>query len=509
MKTVKIFAAWLLLAALLIPSLGLTSCSTPPTGPGEEGSQSAEGSVTSEQTQETETGRESIADNLPDGLTFSGETVCVLTRSGDEDTRREFLVDEGASDLVSSAVHERNTQVEDRLDFEIEIIESNDNRHAGAVINQMLAKTVSSGSDEYDLISNHMSQATSSLIAGYYADMAEYAYLDQDMPWWNSSYAYEITVDGHQYLAIGELSLSYISGMYAMFFNKTLWEETRKADELYDLVRAQKWTFDKLAEFTNDFNRDLNGDGRLDGNDVCGLYYQKPMLASDALAFAANIKFITHTGDGEYEFVLNNERTIEFVEKMRRILFENNGVIMENTGARIIMEKLSQNTALFTVGMLGDTTYLRSMEDDYGIIPLPKLNEAQASYTSQAHDGSSAFGMPNTVRNGDTVAAFLEAMSAESYRRVTHAYYDNALKVQYARDPVFAEMMDLISASVTFDFAVVYNPTLGSPASCFRDMFTDPTKIGAASSTFKSMETSTQNSIRNLVRTIQRNTERQ
>ena len=95
------------------------------------------------------------------------------------------------------------------------------------------------------------------------------------------------------------------------------------------------------------------------------------------------------------------------------------------------------------------------------------------------------------------------------FRRVTHAYYDNALKVQYARDPVFSEMMDLISASVTFDFAVVYNPTLGSPASCFRDMFTDPTKIGAASSTFKSMETSTRNSIRNLIRTIQRNTERQ
>lgn len=81
MKTVKIFAAWMLLAALLIPSLGLTSCSTPPTGPGEEGSQSAEGSVTSEQTQETETGRGSIADNLPDGLTFSGETVCVLTEA--------------------------------------------------------------------------------------------------------------------------------------------------------------------------------------------------------------------------------------------------------------------------------------------------------------------------------------------------------------------------------------------------------------------------------------------
>ena len=155
--------------------------------------------------------------------------------------------------------------------------------------------------------------------------------------------------------------------------------------------------------------------------------------------------------------------------------------------------------------MLGDTTYLRSMEDDYGIIPLPKLNKAQASYAGQAHDGSSAFGMPTTVRDGDMVAAFMEAMSAESYRYVTYAYYENALKVQYARDPVFAEMMDLISASVAFDFAVVYNPTLGNPVFCFRDMFTDPTMIGKASSTFKSMERSIEKNIQNLLRTIEKN----
>ena len=92
---------------------------------------------------------------------------------------------------------------------------------------------------------------------------------------------------------------------------------------------------------------------------------------------------------------------------------------------------------------------------------------------------------------------------------VRFVFFFRARECHERTNPVFAEMMDLISASVTFDFAVVYNPTLGSPASCFRDMFTDPTKIGAASSTFKSMETSTRSSIRNLIRTIQKNTERQ
>ncbi len=62
----------------------------------------------------------------------------VLTRTGDEDTKREFVVEEDGSDIISSAVHERNLQVEERLDIQIEIIESSDSRHDGTVINQML-----------------------------------------------------------------------------------------------------------------------------------------------------------------------------------------------------------------------------------------------------------------------------------------------------------------------------------------------------------------------------------
>ena len=106
------------------------------------------------------------------------------------------------------------------------------------------------------------------------------------------------------------------------------------------------------------------------------------------------------------------------------------------------------------------------------------------------------------MKDGDRVTAFLEAMAAESYRRVTYAYYDTALKVQYARDPVAAEMLDIISEGIVFDFAYVYNQSLNTAAACFRNVFVDTASVGKAASTIKSLQRSTEKSMEQLVKKL-------
>ena len=492
------FLSLLLAGIILVSSVSLAACSAPvepdETAPETTAPMEAE-------TENPANDRLNAKDNLPDDLNFGDSTLVLLTRTGDDDTKREFIAEKNAADVVSSAVFERNSLVEDRLGIKLEIIEGSDSRHGGSDINNLLAKTVSSGTAEYDLISNHMSQTTTSVLAGYLHNLNQFEYLDHDQPWWNESYSSEVSVEGRQYLAVGELALSYTSGMYAMFYNKALWAESHAPDELYNLVKNNSWTLDALISYTADYNRDLNGDGRMDGEDICGLYYQQASIMSDAMAGAAGIRF-TNVADGEYDFVLNNERTLGFVDKMKLLLFENDGVVMEPDDFPNSLKKLSEDTALFTVNMLGGTTYLRDMENDYGILPLPKLNAEQESYTGFVHNGFSVFGIPATVDDGDRVTAFLEAMAAESYRRVTYAYYDTALKVQYARDPVAAEMLDIISEGVVFDFAYVYNQSLNTAAACVRAMFADTASIGKASSTFKSLERSTERSMEQLVKKL-------
>lgn len=497
-RSIRRLLSLLLACILLVSAVSLAACSAP----AESGDTTADTTAPAEaETENPANDRLNAKDNLPNGLHFGDSTLVLLTRTGDDDTKREFIAEKDDADVVSSAVFERNSLVEDRLGIKLEIIEGSDSRHGGSDINNLLAKTVSSGTAEYDLISNHMSQTTTSVLAGYLHNLNQFEYLDHDQPWWNSSYSEEVSVEGRQYLAVGELALSYTSGMYAMFYSKTLWAESHAPDELYDLVKTGSWTLDALISYTADYNRDLNGDGRIDKEDICGLYFQKNSIMSDAMAGAAGVRF-TNVADGEYDFVLNNERTLDFVDRMKLLLFENDGAIMEPDDFTNSLKKLSEDTALFTVNMLGGTTYLREMENDYGILPLPKLNADQAGYSGFVHNGFSVFGIPATVSDGDRVTAFLEAMAAESYRRVTYAYYDTALKVQYARDPVAAEMLDIISAGIVFDFAYVYNQSLNTAAACFRNIFVDTASVGKAASTFKSLERSTERSMEQLVKKL-------
>ena len=488
--------------ALLASSIGLTACSEP-TVPDE--TDSAFVSTTETETEGIQNDRVNAKDDLPIDLDLGGATIRLLTRTGDEDTLREFVAENGSADVVSEAVHERNILVQDRLNVEMEIIPSSDSRHGGGKINELVTKTVQSGLDEYDLVSNHLTQTTTLVVSGYFRDLNDYTYLNFEQPWWNSIFANELAMGDTQYLAVGELALSYISGMYAMFYSKTLWEEHHGADELYDMVENNEWTLDKLISFTTDYNRDLNGDGKIDESDVCGLYYEQgASIMSDAMAGAADRRFILQEDD-TYKFGLNNERTLEFAEKMKMLLYENNGTYMGTDPFANSLKKLSKDTALFTVNMLGGTTFLRDMENDYGIIPLPKLNTAQETYTGYAHSGFSAFGIPTTVENGDTVAAFMEAMAAETYRSVTSAYFDTALKVKYVRDPKASEMLDIISQGVIFDFGYVYTWNLDNVGHIFRNLFSTSANASKAASTFKSKERSTERAIVKFLETMEKN----
>ena len=108
------------------------------------------------------------------------------------------------------------------------------------------------------------------------------------------------------------------------------------------------------------------------------------------------------------------------------------------------------------------------MDDDYGIIPLPMLDENQEFYNSCIHDSCTIFCVPITVANTTAVSAVLEALAAESARLVSPAYYEQALKVKYTRDSDAGDMIDLIYSHISTDFAFLYSSALSNMAHVFR-----------------------------------------
>ena len=114
------------------------------------------------------------------------------------------------------------------------------------------------------------------------------------------------------------------------------------------------------------------------------------------------------------------------------------------------------------------------MNDDYGILPLPKFAEEQAEYRTLSSNLSSLVVVLSTVTDLEMVGATLELMAAESYKQVTPAYFDIVLKGKYSDAPQDAEMYDLILNSFTYNFGFCFSTkSLDGIGSLFRVLSDD------------------------------------
>ena len=104
---------------------------------------------------------------------------------------------------------------------------------------------------------------------------------------------------------------------------------------------------------------------------------------------------------------------------------------------------------------------LRDYEHGYGVVPLPKWDEAQSEYYSVCDAGANVMVVPVTAQNIEMIGAVVEALSSYSWRTVMPTYCDIVLNRKSARDPESAEMMELILESRVIDFAYLYDGWTG------------------------------------------------
>ena len=112
------------------------------------------------------------------------------------------------------------------------------------------------------------------------------------------------------------------------------------------------------------------------------------------------------------------------------------------------------NTLIGHVG-LSYWSWIRDTELNYAIIPGPKWDEQQENYASITIGGECQ-AVLRTAQDLEMIGILTEALNAESWKSVTTAYYDVALKFKGARDEESIEMLDLIVDNRVLDFGTVY-----------------------------------------------------
>ena len=462
----------ILLAGILL-LLSFAACSTQTENAAEEKESTApEAQPTAEGTEETEETAKYL-DSMPEEMNFEDRDIkfYVVEGANGNITVLSVYAEEDTGEVVDSAVFARNLTVSERLKVKIGEPQSTTDSGAGG---SELSNAVKSGSADIDIFGGYQYFNIVLAAQGLLFNLnnsENFPYNDFDREYWGTSYMNNMSLDGqHYYWATGDLALRYTGGMYVTYVNTNIFRNYYNDVNLYSIVDEGSWTMDKIREISSGVYQDLNANGKKDNKDMFGFVLQS-IDPTDGMAAGCMVDFSSRDDDGHPYITLDNERTYAFWDKYYALMFNNDGTMLnpETDDSIAIMTNFGAGQYMMTCNKLFQSPiYLRDMEDNFMILPLPKLNVEQPHYNTRIHDSCTIFGVPVTVGGTDCISAVLEALASESFKVVTPAYYEIALKVKFTRDSDSGRMIELVHENVTIDFAAQWSNKIGDINHFFR-----------------------------------------
>ena len=455
MKLIRI-AGLILLAFLL-----LVSCSNAENGADIGGGAEENGAGG---THETVAGPEDDAPpvrmyaNLPD-VTFGGHEMRLLVR-GEAHTlfaARDIYAEELNGELINDAVFHRNRAIEERFDVTI-------SQEAVANPGSFIVRLINAGDDVYDALVDATIASVNLSGAGMLVDLKTVPHIDLSKPWWDQSLTRELTVGGRLFGAIGDLIISDMDGTWGVLFNKNMLEDFSLPNP-YELVKAGGWTLDAFYEISRAVSVDVDGNGIFCVfTDMFGFATENYNIF--VMLTGAGVRLAEHDADGLPVLTAGSPRFLAAYDKAvaidRAVSTINAQRIPVAGGVHAFYDGLipafNEGRILFYMGSMVLVPQFRGMEQDFGILPIPKFDEAQENYyTTMSIFNNGAIYIPVTNDNLERTGILLEALSAESRYTLLPAYYDLTLQTKLARDEESSAMLDILFANRIHDTGALHN----------------------------------------------------
>ncbi len=454
-----------------------------------------------------------LSDDLPDDLYYDDDEIVILSRYREGWTAGEIAVEKLISEPVNDAVYERNKSVEERLGVKITSVEEPGD--SAYIVTNKAATSVKSGTHEYDILAAACYVAVNESLNGTFADMRKSLYIDFDKPWWSQGYNEVVEYQGAQYCGLSSALLSQYRFAFVTLFNKDMFTDVSQPF-LYESVEDGTWTLDKQISLIPIFHKD-NGNGVQDEEDDVYGFVSCDYVSTDPYWSSCMVDIIKKNGDGEYEFVFDSGKLHDVGEKVLRLFYGTDGgtydykMETENTEQYKIRDMFGRGgAAMATIRILEmENEAIRGMKQEFGVVPMPKYDEAQKEYRTLLHDQFTVFSILTTVKDKrlDEVGAVLEAMASISYKTVRPAYYETTLRTKIAKDPQSAEMFDIIVDNIYIDAGIIYTISLSTFHNYFREII--GSKENTVTSKYKSVSTMTQRALNTMCKRLERIQSRQ
>ncbi len=406
--------------------------------------------------------------NIPDASDHDGRQFLIMAA----DDRGEPYYGEEGSDMLESAAYKRTIAVEEHLGIETvyEIHPANwkaENDYSNAIKTSVLGG--GSGS-EYDLMWCPVVFVGKLFANGYFMDINTMN-IDLTNPWWASDLNESISLNGKLYLLAGTFAVSTYGAANVVFFNKNLFKE-HNMDYPYEAVGNGTWTLQYMFRLLEGKRADRNGDRVIDvDNDLVGMATHPTPFNS--VQISCNIPVVERDGD-EWIFNGTTDRFLK-VYDLVKAQYDSQVIYFTEDLSTTTYETYANRFATdhsfmttFPLCVAGEN--LSDMKSDYGILPMPKLEETD-DYKLDIGVSSVQWVVPANTGDPELTADFCEYYAYQNWKNVVPSYFELTLKVQYSRDPETSQMLDIIGNSITVAIDSVFGYTFEPQFNTFSYFF--------------------------------------
>jgi len=389
---------------------------------------------------------------------YEGYNFRILTRKG---MLVDQYVEEETGDIVNDAVFKRNEYVKTLLNIDITASETSTGGGETEALSGILA-----GDDQYDLIFPHSRSSFQYAVQNTLINYNEVETIHLDKPWWSPDIIDSCNINNHLYVLDGDIATHRLNYAMTMYFNKTLFDELG-FEYPYEMVTKGEWTFDEFSKLVKKGSKDLNGDGVMNPADDQYGFYSSDWQSPISIIYTGGIRIYDKDAKGIPQLTLNQDKTVDiFTEYFDLVdsddVFVRTEQASSGYGAKYTGSDLfTDGRALFTDRGLGSAKSMRAMNDDFGIIPLPKFSEDD-EYATIVNGHASLMLMPITVEDENRSGNIAEALCAIGSKEVIPAFYEVSLKTKFSRDAESEEMIDIIKDSIIYDLGYVSGGTFQS-----------------------------------------------
>ena len=456
LKSLRVLISAILACAALLPAAA--SCSSSPSSDGgktaapdntasdpvpSDASPEEAGAIEEEEPETTVT--DQIREQVQ-GIDYGGASFRVAGYGGGDffyfligPEMNELWYESMTGDVYVDAVYQRNAAAEDLLNIRIEPQFTHDGTSYSAV-STLIEKCVKSGDNSVDAgygsLAYDITSASRGNIHNYYLIDS----IDLSEPWFDQNIIRNYSLGGKKLYALtGAFGIYDDYSVPVVYYNQNLLRQY-SLDDPAELVKEGTWTFDALMGMGNTVFSDLDGNGIMDD--------------ADQYAFLDNADILPHLMEatGNLQTKIDSDGipyvnclTPEYIETAETVYntFIKSPAVRFNSGNPRTM--FIEGHALFYYELLATMNAFREMEQDFSLLPLPKLNEQQEKYVNPVNSvWCTAFGIPVTVggEDLDRVGTVINVLSALSVDTVTKGLYEQILGAKLLREENARVMLD-------------------------------------------------------------------